>query len=342
MRNGTIRLLAALLLLSLSLGLAGCANVDDIRPKNSVFYEYFDTVGVFYDYTGGSDEDFSAAAKLVKSELEIYHKLYDIYNEYDGMNNIATVNRMAGKGPVKVDERIIDMLLFAKEMHELTDGNINVAMGAVLSLWHDEREAAALDPSAAKLPDPEALARAAEHTDINDMIIDEAELTVELLDPFMRLDVGAVGKGYAVEEVAKTLHGAYGDHYLIDVGGNIRAIGSKKSGAPYTTGIRNPIEGSENRFLKVLELRNAAAVTSGSYERFYTVDGKNYHHIINKDTLMPSDIYISLTVVSPSSALSDALSTALFNMPPEQMQELVSTLEGVSVTALLKDGTLIP
>ncbi len=320
-------LLAALLLLSL----CSCKE-ENPAPKSRIFYEYFDTVGAFYDHTGSSDEDFSALADRVEEELSEYHKLYDIYNEYDGLNNLATVNKSAGEGPVKVDKKIIDMLLYAKEMYDLTDGNINVAMGSVLSIWHECRE------EGVRIPTEEELSEASKHTDIDNIVINSDDLTVELTDSEMSVDVGAVGKGYAVEMIAKTLHGEGYSGYILDVGGNIRAIGTKMNGDGFKTGVRNPDRVSSESYLHYFYLKNEAAVTSGSYERFYTVGGVNYHHIIDKDTLMPKNIYVSVSVVSPSSALSDCLSTAFFNMEEDEIKSVVEKLDGVEVFILRSDG----
>ena len=150
--------------------LVGCTP-KRIQTKNKIYYEYFDTVAVIYDYSGLEEEDFAELSGRFETELSEYHKLYDIYNEYDGVTNIATLNRLAGKGPVRVDGKIIDMLSFAKEMYEKTDGNLNIAMGAVLSIWHDYRA----EGFGSALPDMAALEAAAEHTDIEKLILDNHE-----------------------------------------------------------------------------------------------------------------------------------------------------------------------
>ena len=191
------------------------------------------------------------------------------------------------------------------------------------------------------------LRAAAEHTDIQNLVIDEEACTVTITDPAMTLDVGAIAKGYAVEMVARsledgTLTGTPVTGYVLNVGGNVRTVGSKADGTPWTVGIENPSdesEGNADPYLAYLGLSGQSLVTSGSYQRYYLVEGKRYHHIIHPDTLMPSDTYLAVSVVSPGSADGDALSTALFCMTLEEGMALIDSLEGVEAHWVMADGT---
>lgn len=305
------------------------------KTKNRILYDYFDTVTSFYDYTGSSEESFSQLTSRVEKELSEYHRLYDIYNEYEGLTNLATLNKNAGNGPQKVDIRIIRMLLFSKEMYKLTSGRVNIAMGAVTEIWHNYRE------EGVSVPPMDILTAASEHTDIDNLLIDEENLTVELKDSKMRLDVGAIAKGYAVEMIAEGLLNDGYSGYVLDVGGNIRAVGEKPSGEGWTCGVRNPVVSSSQTYVYKTELKNAAMSTSGSYERFYTVEGISYHHIINGETLMPENYYLSVSIRADSSALSDALSTAVFNMRFEEAEKFVNSLSGVLAVFIMPDGEVV-
>ena len=324
------RLFAAVLLLAGIFSLSGCKR--EIEVKNRIFYEYFDTVSTVYDYSGDSDEKFRENALLVEERLKYYHELFDIYNEYEGLTNLATVNRLAKAGEVEVCGELIEFLEYAIEMHGLTEGNTNIAMGSVLSIWHKYREAGKAVPTEAELK------AAAEHTDINKLVIDRENSTVKFLDPKMSLDVGAIAKGYAVERIAEELIERGATAYVLDVGGNLRAIGTKVDGGTWRTGVRNPDLFSREQYVYYLDIADTSVVTSGDYQRFYTVNGVKYHHIINKDTLMPADYFSSVTVVTKDSGLADALSTALFNMDYESGAKLLDTLDGVSVIWVTKDG----
>jgi thiamine biosynthesis lipoprotein len=148
------------------------------------------------------------------------------------------------------------------------------------------------------------LEAAAKHTDINKIIIDEEASTVFLEDPEMSLDVGAVGKGYATEQVGEIAIKNGFTSGLISVGGNVRAIGNKRaSNSPWNVGIQNPDMKSEQSNLQVVNLADLSLVTSGDYERFYTVNGKNYHHIIDPETLFPSEYFTAVTIICKDSGM---------------------------------------
>lgn len=308
-------LLTALLLL-----LTGCA-ARAAQPQQryqASFLTLFDTVTTVIGYAD-SEEEFRAQAQAIHDELLEYHQLYDIYNDYDGVVNIKTINDRAGGERVCVDRRIIDLLLFCREMYQATGGRTNAAMGSVLSLWHDARGAGLEDPDNARLPDAAALKAAAAHTDFRGILIDEENSTVQITDPLTRLDVGAVAKGYAVERVCETAP----DGMLISVGGNVRATGSRPvDDSPWVVGIQDP-DGADNKFFHTLYIEDLSVVTSGDYQRYYTVGGVRYHHIIDPDTRYPAGYWRTVSIVCPDSGVADALSTALFTMPREEGQRLL-------------------
>ena len=203
-------LLAGTLCLSL---LAACGSSQkpaasgvsaDAQRYSTIFYDAFDTVTQVIAYCD-SEEEFNRQMDALHADLLEYHRLYDIYNDYDGVVNVKTINDNAGTAPVQVDDKILGMLELARQMYDTTGGKLNIAMGSVLRIWHDCREAAEATKSEAdnQLPSQEALDAAAQHCDISDLVIDEEAKTVYLSDPAMSLDVGSVGKGYAVEMVAQ-------------------------------------------------------------------------------------------------------------------------------------------
>ena len=337
----TLFLIAAVMLTALPLSSCGA----EMEKFSAHSFDYFDTVTTITGYAQ-SREAFDAVADAILAELAEYHRLFTIYHRYEGLENLCTINEWTEgvHRTVTVDRRIIDMLLYAKEMYEKTDGRVNVAMGSVLSLWHDYRQAGMSDPASAQLPPMDKLTEAAKHTCIDDLVIDEEYNTVTLRDPAMTLDVGAIAKGYAVEMVARaleegTLTGEPVTGYVLNVGGNVRTVGRKWDGTPWTVGIENPLDKGTDPYVAYLSLSGESLVTSGSYQRYYLVNGKRYHHIIDPNTLMPSDLYLSVSVVCRSSADGDALSTALFCMTPEEGLALIESMPDTEVLWILIDGT---
>lgn len=306
------RILCMILALLLS-GILLCGCSRQAQPYTVTYLDVFDTVTTIL-CAQGSEEDFQRNARQLHDELLAYHRLFDIYNTYDGIANLKTVNDQAGDEPVKVDPAIIALLKDCKQYYNLTGGKVNAAMGSVLRLWHGARQA-----EVAKLPSRQALTEAAKHTDFNNVILDEKASTVYLSDPAMSLDVGAIAKGWAVEKVARTAP----EGMLISVGGNVYATGAKQTdGTPWVVGVQDPANSSEN--ICKVSITGGTVVTSGDYQRTYRVDGKDYHHIIDPETCMPSEYWRSVTVVCRDSGLADALSTALFLLPLEQGKELAA------------------
>lgn len=333
------RVLCILLTVCLTFSVTACGKTETQLNKYSAYsFDWFDTATTIVGYAE-SQERFDKVANEALARLGEYHRLYDIYKRYDGIENLCTINEIVDgvHRTVTVDKKIIDLLIYAREMHDKTGGMVNIAMGSVLKLWHDYRTVGMDDVASAALPPMDKLTEAAQHTDITKMVIDENASTVTLTDPAMRLDVGAIAKGYATEQVAQWLEAQGVSGWLLNVGGNVRAVGDKPDGTPWTVGLENPDEQADD-YLAYLSLTDEALVTSGSYQRYYIVDGKRYHHIIHPDTLMPAEGYLSVSVVCPDSGLGDALSTALFCMSVEEGKALIAKLDGVEVSWVTDDG----
>ena len=286
------------------------------KQYQATFLELFDTVTTIIGYAQ-TEEEFGEITDHIYDKLERYHRLFDIYHEYEE-NNLKTINEQAGIAPVKVDKEIIELLLDCKEYYKVTGGKVNVAMGSVLSLWHEAREDGINNPLEACLPDASALKEASLHCNIEDVVIDEAASTVYIKDPDLRLDVGAVAKGWATERVCKEAPVGL----LVSVGGNVRATGPKPEEIPWVVGIQSPF-GDHSEYVHTLYVNQESVVTSGDYQRYYTVDGVTYHHLIDPETLYPGKQWKAVSVVCEDSGLADALSTALFLLPKEEGQKLL-------------------
>jgi len=324
--------------MALLLCLTGCGGFRQTRYR-AQFLTLFDTVTEIVGYSP-SKALFTGQVEQIHEELQQYHQLYDIYREYEGVVNLKTLNDQAGKAPVTVDRRIINLLLFSKQMHAQTGGSVNIAFGSVLKLWKQYREQGIEDPEQAALPPAEALKEAALHTNIEDIVIDAQNSTVFFKDPALQLDVGAIAKGYAVEAVCKSAEARGTDHMLVSVGGNVRAIGRKSLWEPFLVSLKNPDEDVQKEIPISVSLSGDALVSSGDYLRYYTVDGVQYHHIIDTKTLMPAGYYRSVSILCPDSGLADALSTAAYLLEWEQSKALVQQFPDVQALWILPDGTI--
>lgn len=334
------RIISALMAIIIGVTFTSCSSSNKKTRYEAEFLGLFDTVTKIVGYSE-SKEEFTKYSQLIHDNLQEYNNYYDIYNDYPGINNIKTINDNAGIKPVKVDKKIIDMLLLAREEYYNTDRKLNVAMGAVLSIWHKYRDEGLKDEENAELPPMNQLKEAAKHIDINKMIIDEQNSTVYLDDKLMSLDVGGIGKGYATEQVAKVAKENGFTSGIISVGGNIRAIGKKYGKEEkWSLGVQNPDMESEQKTLCTLEFTDSSLVTSGDYQRYYVVDGKEYNHIIDPDTLYPAEYYHSVTILTKDSGLADARTKPLFIMPFEEGKKYIESLPDTEAMWVMKNGEI--
>ena len=307
---------------------------------SAVYLDTFDTVIQFIAYAE-DEATFNRWSENVHEAYFYMHKLFDTYHTYDeeGIVSVCALNQRAASEPVTVDPILFSLLTFCKSQYALCQEQVNVAMGSVLSIWHDYRESGLADPENAALPPMEALEAASAHADIDDLVLDAQNMTVYFADPALKLDVGAVAKGYATEIVAQMLLSGDMPSFIISAGGNVRCGQKPLDGrARWGVSIQDPgpADGLPGTgYMDVLYLTNLSVVTSGDYQRYYVVDGKVYHHIIDPGTLYPAARWRSVTIVCRDSGLADILSTALFVLSREEGQAL---LDKTKAEAMWMDG----
>ncbi len=295
----------------------------DLEKHTEKIYEYFDTITDFIAYTK-DEKEFDRYVKVLKDELKTYHELYNSYDAFDGVNNFRTINENAGKKPVKVDPKVIELVEYSKEMYDFTNGKINIAMGSLLGLWHEYREMSLDNPDKAAIPEESMLVKASAHKDIDSIEVDEKAGTVFIKDPNVQIDIGAIGKGYATKIIANRLMEEGLRHGILSVGGDDVLIGDNPASenSYYKIAIQNPnLEDKENPYSSVVSLKNTSVVTSGDYQRFFMVDGKRYHHIIDPDTMYPSTKWRSVSVILDDIAKADTISTYLFIIDQKEGME---------------------
>ena len=300
--------------LALCLLLSGCAATGTTSPQrySVTWWDVFDTVTVISGYAD-SEADWNTQMTALHADLLRYNQLYDIYNHYDGMTNLADVNAGAAAAPVAVGDEIMNLLTFAQEMYQATDGACNAAAGC----------------------------------NMDDLILNQNTGTVYFADPELQLDVGSIGKGYAVEQCAQAAEARGLTSALLNVGGNVRAIGTKPNSGSWVAGVDNPWPDQDGQYatasyVDTVELQpGQSLVISGDYQRYFTVDGVRYHHLIDLTTLQPARYMNSVAIVSSDSGLGDALSTGVFCMPVEKGQALIEQLNDVEALWMLSDETML-
>lgn len=332
-------------LLALCLMLPVMAQAETVYEKYTVsFFGSFDTVISIIGYAQ-SKAMFEEVTAKAQESFRYYHQLYDIYNQYGDLHNLHYVNLEASTAPVHVPSELFSLLQYAKEMYGPSQETVNIALGPVLAIWHQAREDSELDPEKAYLPELAVLEAANLHTDLDDLILDADASTVFFRDPLMKLDVGAVAKGYAAELVARQLLQGPMPSFAINAGGNVRLGNPPLDGrANWGVAVQDPdgfaLADPNSDVMDTLFLHNMSVVTSGDYQRYYIYQGERYHHIISPDTLMPPQYFRSVTIITEDSGYADLLSTTLFLMPYEEGVKFVKSLPGVEVIWILNDRSM--
>lgn len=321
--------------------LTACSgNTKEKERFNEVFIDLFDTIIILQGYAYSQEEFSYFSREVVRPELLRLHRLFDIYNEYAGLNNISTINNNAGIRPVEVDPVLIELLKFCVEAYSHTNGAMNVALGPVLAIWHEYRALAneTLD-TPPELPSMEALQAAFSLSNINDIIINEENNTVFLRHEGMSLNVGGIAKGFSMERAANAATAAGFLHFTLSVGGDVRtALGPPGSETgTWSVGLQDP-DNLGNIFY-IVHVGETSVFSSGDYQRYFYADGVRFHHIIDPQTLMPASLFRSVTVIYPDAGLADVLSTAAFIMGFDEGRALMERF-GAEAVWYFYDGTL--
>ncbi len=315
--------------------LIGCSQISSEKEVELTRFvnqtygsEYFDTAVVMQTYAE-SKEQADQLFENVCEKMKYYTALFDKYNDYDGINNIKTINDNAGIKPVQVDPELIELLLLAKEYSELTEGSFDITIGNLLNIWHEYREEGLLKNyggELGKVPSLQELQNALPHRGYEHLIIDEKASTVYIDDSNISIDVGGIAKGFAAQKISDYLNENYSYAVLLSVGeSNIQLLHSKPDGASWKVGVRNPDDPSDQNGITILEsFDTSSIVTSGDYQRYFVGEDKEiYHHIVDPNTGYPTKDVRSVAILCDDGGIGDILSTALMIMGAEKGIEFV-------------------
>lgn len=292
-----------------------CAPADSPLPTAS-FFAMNTTMSIQLD----GDEALLRGAENVVCSLERKLSVTDPSSELFAINS-------RGEGEVSPDTA--ELLKFALDICEKTDGALDISIYPVLRAWGFTTDGDYRVPDGDELADLLAL--------VDYTKVDVSEGTVTLAEG-MQLDLGAVGKGFAGDRVVEYLRENGVKSALLNLGGNVQALGSKPNGSPWTVAVADPLNGG---YLGTLEVSDRAVVTSGGYERRFELDGATYHHIIDPSDGRPAASgLVSVTVVAEDGVLCDALSTAFFVMGLDRASEYWRAHGGFEAIFLTDDGGL--
>ncbi len=298
----------------------GYDNLNKKKRENEYVKKifYMDTYIYIKIYSNNKDK----ANKILNNVEKIYkeyHELTDKYNSYEGINNLYYLkNNKNNKEYIEIDKRLYEIIKYGKSWYKKSGGLIDISMGDVLDIWKKYRD------NKNGIPNYEELQKAKNNIE-NIVLKDENKIK----NNHVNIDLGSIAKGYTTKIVGEYLKKNNINKFLINAGGNV-LVGDNFKNKKYTIGIEDPNSKTKDIF-KIVTCNNMAVVTSGGYERYYEYEGKKYHHIIDPNTLFPTNYMKSVTVVTDDSALGDILSTTLFLMSVEDGKKFIENYDNVEV-----------
>jgi len=256
----------------------------------------------------------SATAEIVRLEK--------LMTTWDPASEVSRVNAAAGKEAVKVGQETLDVVEESLKASRLSDGAFDITFETLHGLWKFDQD---LDPHPPSAADVRARVR---YVGFGHVKVDEAARSVFLDDPHVRIGLGGIAKGYAVDRASRVLLDAGLASFYVQAGGDLYTRGLKPGGEPWQAGIRDP-RGPEGDYFAMMAVSDHAFSTAGDYERSYVVDGRRYHHIIDPHTGYPATASRSVTIWAPTALLADEIDDAVFILGPEKGLALVESLDGV-------------
>lgn len=250
--------------------------------------------------------------------------------EEEGMSQIDKINANAAVKPVKVSEEIFQLVEAGKRYSQEAEGSFDITIGPLTTLWH-------IGYDDARKPDQVEIDDVLPLIDYQKVILDKENNTVYLENEGMRLDLGAIAKGYIADQVNTVLEENEVTTAIIDLGGNIYVKGNNPSGNEWTVGIQDPFS-TRGETVGKIEASNQSIVTSGVYERYLEEDGERYHHLLDPKAGYPFDNEIAgVTIVSEKSMDGDALSTLIFSKGLDDGMAFIENQSGVEAIFVDKD-----
>jgi FAD:protein FMN transferase len=288
----------------------------------------------------GSEVHFTAWTADEPAALAAFEAAFDEFDRLDALmsvwkpgSEIERLNAAAGEKPVPISRDVLDVLSMARQASEWTEGKFDVTFGVLSGLWKFDHDLDGNIP-----PRAEVLARLP-LIDYQKLDVDIAKSTAFLRQKGMRVHLGGIGKGYAVDRAAAILRGRGFNDFMIQSGGDMYVAG-QRGDRPWRAGIQDP-RGPAGSSFAAMDLTDSAITTSGDYERFFMKDGRRYHHIIDPDTGEPAVGSRSVTIVARTATLADALDTGVFILGPEKGMALIERLNGIEGVIVTSSNNLL-
>jgi len=273
-------------------------------------------------------DDVKKAKELTQQLVSEMQRIDSLMSPYKPDSELSLVNQKAAQKPLKISQELFFVVKRSMEFSHITNGAFDITFSSVGYLYDYPKQIK---------PSKEVIAELKTAIDYKQVILNEAQTSIYFKDDRIRIDLGGIAKGYAVDRCIELLKSAGIKNAYVNAGGDSRLIG-KKNNRLWYIGIRHPRD--ENKFLTNLPLEEVALSTSGDYERFFIQDEIRYHHIINPQTGTSAKQVQSVTILAEDSLTADALSTSVFVLGVNKGLSLINHLADVSAIIVDNQGKL--
>ena len=278
------------------------------------------------------ENNISKANYFIDLAIKEISRIESLISSWDKNSQTSLINNSAGIRPVQVDKELFELISRSIKISALTQGAFDISYAPMDKLWYFDKEME-------KLPTAKQIAQSVSKVGYENIIINEKKRTVFLNKKGMKIGFGAIGKGYAADKAKDILIQNDVKSGIINASGDLTAWGQKPSGDDWMVAVVNPL--NKNKVFSWLPIKNSSIVTSGNYEKFITVDGKSYSHIIDPRTGYPSEGILSVTIISQNAELADALATSVFVLGTDIGIDMINQLKNVECIIINSDNKII-
>ncbi|MGM0380219.1 MAG: FAD:protein FMN transferase [Bacillota bacterium] len=311
-----------IILFSLLILLSGCSQKEPIKKSDFLLNTVVSVT--IYD---NPDE------KILNEVFDEMKNIEDKMSLHRENSEVVKINKMAGKKPVKVSKETLSVIKKSISFSKLTKGKVDITIGPIVSLWD-------IGSGNKNIPTKEKIEKKVSLINYKNIDIDENSQTVYLKNKNMKIDLGSIAKGYVADRVKEILEKNNVKDAIINLGGNIYAMGKKQDDKKFKIGIQDPKD-DKNKPLGYVKVSNKSVVTSGIYERYFEKDNKRYHHILDVKTGYPvrNDL-AGISIISDESIDGDGLSTSIFTLGLKEGIEKINQLKNVEAIFITKDNKI--
>ena len=303
----------------------------NLSAQNKAYTEVLLLMGSRFEITAVSADESKAREAIQKGISEI-KRIEKLISSWDENSQTSAIRKSAGIRPVKVDQELFNLIRRSKKISDLTHGAFDISYASMDKIWK-------FDGSMKEMPDSSAVAASVSKINYKDIILDAENTTVYLKNKGMKIGFGAIGKGYAANKALGIMSKLGLDGALVNASGDLISWGKDEGGKSWKIGISNPKQ--KDQIFSWLNIDETAIVTSGNYEKFVTINGERFSHIIDPRTGYPVKGLSSVSIICPNAELADALATSVFVLGKEAGLKLINNLKGIECILVTDDQKMM-